>query len=130
MKYAVIENGNVINIIELDDSEMLPGTELEIIPEGEVVDIGYKWVGTTFEPPPKPDLTDTERLELITIQRDERISAALNYVSFNNLNAKLLLNMLSDEEKNLYASIIKYVDTLRGMQFNSLSEIKWPALPY
>ncbi|MGM8831839.1 tail fiber assembly protein [Enterobacter hormaechei subsp. steigerwaltii] len=132
MKCALIKNNQVINIIEIDEGGInkFTGGQLILIPEGEVVDIGFSVDGDDFIPPPIPELTDDEREQMNELERKEKIAIAVNYISQNSLDSKLMLGMLSDEDKHGYAQVITYIDELNAMTLDSSLDVIWPKRPF
>ncbi|MDC9043104.1 tail fiber assembly protein [Escherichia coli] len=132
MKCALIKSNQVINIIEIDEGGIneFTGGQLILIPEGEVVDIGFSVDGDAFIPPPIPELTDDEIKQLNESKRKEKVAIAVNYISQNSLDSKLMLGMLSDEDKRKYAQIITYIDDLNSMTLGSFSDVTWPKQPF
>ncbi|MFJ5855300.1 tail fiber assembly protein [Enterobacter cancerogenus] len=132
MKCALIKNNQVINIIEIDEGGIskFTGGQLILIPEGEVVDIGFSVDGDAYIPPPIPELTGDEIKQLNESKRKEKVAIAVNYISQNSLDSKLMLGMLSDEDKRKYAQIITYIDDLNSMTLDSLSDVAWPKQPF
>ncbi|MDR9890693.1 tail fiber assembly protein [Pseudenterobacter timonensis] len=119
MKCALIKNNQVMNIIEIDEGGIneFTGGQLILIPEDEVVDIGFSVDGDAFIPPPIPELTDDEIKQLNESKRKEKVAIAANYISKNSLDSKLMLGMLSDEDKRKHAQIITYIDDLNSMNW-------------
>jgi hypothetical protein len=54
MRYAVIQNGIVVNIILADPSFVLPGYTLVQLPDDSLVGIGWLYDGTNFTQPVPP----------------------------------------------------------------------------
>jgi hypothetical protein len=50
MRAHVIENGIVVNTIEVDSLDIMPG-----LIEANIGGIGWFWDGATFTPPPAPE---------------------------------------------------------------------------
>ncbi|MCP9661418.1 tail fiber assembly protein [Escherichia fergusonii] len=132
MKCALMKSNQVINIIEIDEEGIneFTGGQLILIPEGEVVDIGFSVDGDDFIPPPISELTDDEIKQLNESKRKEKVAIAVNYISQNSLDSKLMLGMLSDEDKRKYAQIITYIDDLNSMTLDSFSDVTWPKQPF
>ena len=78
MRYAVIENGRVDNVVEADSPDVFPKLHLAADPDARAI-IGGTWTEDGgFAPPPEPppesiDSTDVDR------ERDRRIDAGFEF---------------------------------------------------
>lgn len=73
-------------------------------------------------------LTDEEKKLKINEITEEKINDALKFIDTSNIKTKLLLDMISDEEKDLLKTIIQYIDILKNKTFNDIDD--FPTPPY
>lgn len=132
MKYALVENGNVTNLILLGGTWTPPqGAFVVPLPEGSAVAPGYTYDGTAFSAPPAlllPDPAPPTAAEVLA-QRDARLAAAT--VRIAPLQDAVDLDIETGDEVARLTEWKQYrVDLSRiEQQAGFPGDVEWPAAP-
>ncbi len=130
-RYALIENGLVINIILWDgEAEYNPGDNIVII-QNDLAEIGDFYSDGVFSKPPKTDEEikndDLVKTNMNLNRKSTLMSKATERVSI--LQDAVDLEMATSEEVALLTKWKKYRVLLSRIDANTPSDITWPAVP-
>lgn len=145
MKYALIENNYVTNIIEWDgegdifsDKSPLQNNDANI---GDVVIDGVLYVKPRngfdyiFNEKTKQwnitkegqELKDKIEISMVTQKKIDLLSSAKNVISI--WQSKLLLGIITDDDKSKLLEWLTYIDELQAINAPVGSDIEWPQPP-
>ncbi|WP_165431833.1 tail fiber assembly protein [Atlantibacter hermannii] len=130
MKYAIIENGVVTNIVMWDgqvEGEANPFEGLKLIQvNDEQIGIGYTVKKGNFQPPlPSKEQLVTQAME----NKQHLIESVSQYVNNKQWPSKLALGRLNNEEKEAFNKWLDYLDELTKIDPSSSPDIEWPKEP-
>lgn len=128
--YAVIENGQVVNVIVWDgdtDNWQPPEGQIAVdISEGSTAGIGYTYDGEVFTAPPVPPPTLAETLSINTAARDNYLASAARAIA--PLQDAVDLESAMPEELALLKKWKQYRVDVNRIDLTQINPT-WPNLP-
>lgn len=135
---AVVENGVVVTMNNFDRSEDIATWDfgegrigIEVT-EGMVVAIGYIYSDGVFSPPPTPEPTYDELVEMAEIERYQRIQyvyGAMQGINYTMLQARLLIGEGRDGDSEVVSGLLECVSQLKMIDTSLAPNINWPIQP-
>ena len=124
-RFAIINNGVVINVVSAITPDNLNYPALDIIDIGDLsVERGYIFSGYEFSAPPK-----TKDEEIAAAYQDKMRLTSVAREIISTLQADLLLGEISEEGR---ARLIEWRNYLKGLEVVDVQDapgISWPELP-
>lgn len=129
MKYAVIENGVVTNIVMWNgqqEGELNPFDGMNLVKiDDDQVGIGYMVVGGEFQP---PKLTKNELINGAAEDKKSRLDHAMHITAM--WRTELQLGIISDADKELLTAWIGYYKAVQAVDVETAPDIEWPDEPH
>ena len=115
MRYAVIENGRVDNVVEANSPDVFPKLQLAADPDARAI-IGGSWTEDGgFAPPPEPDPEPVDPAD-IDRERDRRIDAGFDFMGIDFQSRQ------TDRENIAGAAQLAFMAIVEGKQ---LGDLRW-----
>lgn len=130
MRYAVIENDFVINIIIWDgETEFAVSDNQQLVNISDVyAGIGWSYSDGVFTAPPPPERPHAELVADAEKQKQSLIDAAMASISV----IQLKLNAgrkLTDAEAARLNAVLDYIDAVTAVDADAAPDINWPVVP-
>ncbi|MEE9647909.1 tail fiber assembly protein [Enterobacter soli] len=131
MRYAMVENGKIVNVAvwdgetkwSLDDGVTVINID-DISPQPG---IGWSFDGANFTAPPAPELTKEEYVSQAESTKAALLSSAQTTISI--WQSELLLDTISDEDKASLIDWLAYIKEVKAVDTSTAPGINWPTPP-
>ena len=131
MRYAVIEEGMVVNIILWDGKTEFPVPDwqslINISDLSEQPAIGWAYSDGEFTAPPAPEPSYEDLVSYAELKK--RVLIEEVHTKTEMLRATLMLGRIKDDEKALLNDWVDYLDELEEMDVSTAPDIEWPEKP-
>lgn len=133
---AVIKDGVVVNMAIFSSEDDISGFDFSsagegsfgvAVEDGSPVTMGWTYKDGVFSPPPQPEPSHAELVQIAEGEKTNLLSAADSV--FLEWQTKLLLNIASDDEKSAVIAWVNYKDAVRSVDTQQAPNITWPEQP-
>lgn len=127
MKYAVVKDGTVLNIVEWDGEQNWQPAEGDAVLVEQTTGIGWSFDGTAFSAPPVPEKS---KEELISEAGQTKMSLLSNADSVTDYwRTELALGIIDDTDKAKLTVWMKYIKAVKAIDTSTAPDINWPERP-
>ncbi|MFK5845680.1 tail fiber assembly protein [Escherichia coli] len=130
MRYAVIENAIVVNIIFWDgETEFAVSDNQQLVNISDVdAGIGWSYSAGIFTAPPPPEKSHDELVAEAEQQKQTLIDAAMASISLIQLKLQAGRKLTQAETTRLNA-VLDYIDAVTATDTRTAPDVIWPELP-
>lgn len=130
MRYAVIENAIVVNIIFWDgETEFAVSDNQQLVNISDVdAGIGWSYSAGIFTAPPPPEKSHDELVAEAEHRKQTLIDAAMASISLIQLKLQAGRNLTQAETARLNA-VLDYIDAVEAADTSNAPDIEWPVSP-
>ncbi|EFA4480529.1 phage tail protein [Escherichia coli O2] len=130
MRYAVIENAIVVNIIFWDgETEFAVSDNQQLVNISDVdAGIGWSYSAGIFTAPPPPEKSHDELVAEAEQQKQTLIDAAMASISLIQLKLQAGRKLTQAETTRLNA-VLDYIDAVTATDTSTAPDVIWPELP-
>lgn len=128
MRYAIVENGIVSNIVIWDGENNIFADFVTVeITDEMAVAIGHSYTGGDFYPPPAPEKS---KEELISEAGQTKMSLLSNADSVTDYwRTELALGIIDDTDKAKLTVWMKYIKAVKAVNTSTVPDVNWPERP-
>ncbi|HFD7147403.1 TPA: tail fiber assembly protein [Escherichia coli] len=130
MRYAVIENAIVVNIIFWDgETEFAVSDNQQLVNISDVdAGIGWSYSAGIFTAPPPPEKSHDELVAEAEQQKQTLIDAAMASIRLIQLKLQAGRKLTQAETARLNA-VLDYIDAVTATDTSTAPDVIWPELP-